>query len=110
MAKVPLWKQPDVVLIDVIVGLFRALVWVLTIPLSILQMTLVTWLWVRHKLTGCPPPLQTPEQLRADQRTPTPVTRWIWRPVMGLIFGLLVVPITIVQLIWFTMAWLIARL
>jgi len=107
-AQQPRWRQPDVLLLDLLWRPVALLLKLLLLPLLVVQTTLLTWLWVRGNLTRTPD-LSTLST--AKQKKPLSfATRFIVRPLMTLLFAMLVVPFGLVQVVEFSVQWVVQRL
>jgi hypothetical protein len=104
----PCWRQPDVLLLDLLWRPVALLLKLLLLPLLVVQTTLLTWLWVRGKLTRTPDLSALATATR--ERPPSLATRFIVRPLMTLLFAVLVVPFGLVQVVGFSVRWVIQRL
>src|SRR5688500_801854 len=104
----PRWRQPDVLLLDLLWRPVALLLKLLLLPLLVVQTMLLTWLWVRGKLTRTP---DLSALATATWEKPSPfATRFIVRPLMTLLFAMLVVPFGLVQVVELSVRWLVQRL
>ena len=107
-AQQPRWRQPDVLLLDLLWWPVALLLKLLLLPLLVVQTTLLTWLWVRGKLTRTP---DLSALAAATRERPSPfAARFIVRPLMTLLFAMLVVPFGLVQIVEYSARWVVQRL
>ena len=104
----PRWRQPDVLLLVLLWRPVALLLKLLLLPLVVVQTMLLTWLWVRGKLTRTPD--LSPLTAAAPKKPSSITTRFIVRPLMTLLFAMLVVPFGLVQVTELSARWMVQRL
>ena len=110
------WKPRDVLLLDVLGPAGRLLSVAILVPLAVLQTTLLTWLWVRLKLTRYPTTWRAtkPPQPAAPPRggegrggaARGGAGRLALKTLQSLLFVALIGPIAVAQLTTITLRWL----